>query len=79
MNTIVYSENEGGVSRAPEFDKQITVTLNQRDYVEVLRLKDTLSNAEFDEEKSNQIFELCQDKKKLLDTPVDEFMKMLAK
>ena len=55
MNTIVYSENEGGVSRAPEFDKQITVTLNQRDYVEVLRLKDTLSNAEFDEEKSNSI------------------------
>ena len=34
---------------------------------------------QFDEEKSNQIFELCQDKKKLLDTPVDEFMKMLAK
>ena len=34
---------------------------------------------QFDEEKSNQIFELCQDKDKLLDTPVDEFMKMLAK
>ena len=34
---------------------------------------------QFDEEKSNQIFELCQDQDKLLDTPVDEFMKMLAK
>ena len=34
---------------------------------------------QFDEEKSNQIFELCQDKEKLLDTPVDEFMKMLVK
>ena len=34
---------------------------------------------QFDEEKSNQIFELCQDKDKLLDTPVDEFMNMLAK
>ena len=34
---------------------------------------------QFDEEKSNQIFELCQDKDKLLDTPVDEFMKLLAK
>ena len=34
---------------------------------------------QFDEEKSNQIFELCQDKDKLLDTPVDEFMKILAK
>ena len=55
MNTIVYSENEGGVSRAPEYDKQITVTLNQRDYVEVLRLQDKLGNAEFNEEKSNSI------------------------
>ena len=34
---------------------------------------------QFDEEKSNQIFELCQDKDKLMDTPVDEFMNMLAK
>ena len=34
---------------------------------------------QFDEEKSNQIFELCQDQDRLLDTPVDEFMKMLAK
>ena len=34
---------------------------------------------QFDEEKSKQIFELCQDQDRLLDTPVDEFMKMLAK
>lgn len=52
---IIYSNKEGGVSRAPEYDKQITVTLNQRDYVEVLRLQDKLGNAEFNEEKSNSI------------------------
>ena len=52
---IVYSKEEGGVSTAPEFDKIIPVTLNQRDYVEVLRLQDKLGNAEFNEEKSNSI------------------------